>query len=134
MTLLAIVVRCEPARKEEGRRVVPSAGCSAAAARRPSSYKISHRFSGFRYHAATLGNLAGNFAGETGCFPLIRAGYQPTIRRQVCRQNPVDTSVTTPVLIPANGGQANAEEIGFRFGAKGTHSSRTMMLDELRLV
>jgi len=46
----------------------------------------------------------------------------------------VDTSVTTPVLIPANGGQANAEEIGFRFGAKGTHSSRTMMLDELRLV
>jgi hypothetical protein len=46
----------------------------------------------------------------------------------------MDASVTAPVLVPCNGRASNAEERGFRFGAKGTHTSRTMMLEELRLV
>ena len=37
-------------------------------------------------------------------------------------------------LFPAGGPAATATEIGFRFGAKGTHTSRTMMFEELRLV
>jgi len=46
----------------------------------------------------------------------------------------MDASVTTPALFPPHGSQPRAEELGFRFGAKGTHSSRTMMSEELRLV
>ena len=34
-------------------------------------------------------------------------------------------------LFPAPGRSVDAEKIGFRFGAKGTHTSRTMMLNEL---
>ena len=37
-------------------------------------------------------------------------------------------------LFPASGASAAATEAGFRFGAKGTHTSRTMMLAELRQV
>lgn len=37
-------------------------------------------------------------------------------------------------LFPASGPSTTAAEDGFRFGAKGTHTSRTMMLEELRLV
>ena len=37
-------------------------------------------------------------------------------------------------LVPAGGPAATAAEVGFRFGAKGTHTSRTMMFEELRLV
>lgn len=37
-------------------------------------------------------------------------------------------------LFPASGPAATASEVGFRFGAKGTHTSRTMMFEELRLV
>ena len=41
----------------------------------------------------------------------------------------------TPLsLFPASGPMATATEVGFRFGPKGTHTSRTMMFDELRLV
>src|SRR5437879_4708544 len=46
----------------------------------------------------------------------------------------MDSSIARPTLIPATGWESEASEIGFRFGAKGTHSSRTMMLEELRLV
>ena len=41
----------------------------------------------------------------------------------------LDTSLS---LFPARGGQV--ADVGFRFGAKGTHTSRTMMFDELRQV
>jgi hypothetical protein len=41
---------------------------------------------------------------------------------------------STMSVFPANGPQATAKEAGFRFGAKGTHTSRTMMFEELRLV
>lgn len=34
-------------------------------------------------------------------------------------------------LYPASGVSERAEKVGFRFGAKGTHTSRTIMLDEL---
>jgi hypothetical protein len=37
-------------------------------------------------------------------------------------------------LFPSAGAAAQAAEVGFRFGAKGTHTSRTMMLEELRRV
>lgn len=37
-------------------------------------------------------------------------------------------------LIPASGVSDRAAKVGFRFGAKGTHTSRTMMLDELTAV
>lgn len=37
-------------------------------------------------------------------------------------------------LFPTNGPRARAEEVGFRFGAIGTHTSRTMMLAELETV
>ncbi|WP_086466637.1 MULTISPECIES: hypothetical protein [Alphaproteobacteria] len=37
-------------------------------------------------------------------------------------------------LFPSNGPRARAEEAGFRFGAIGTHTSRTMMLAELEAV
>jgi hypothetical protein len=46
----------------------------------------------------------------------------------------MDAFVIPPPLIPANGRRSKAEELGFRFGARGTHSSRTMMLEELRAV
>lgn len=46
----------------------------------------------------------------------------------------MDGSVTMPALFPPYGNQLRAEDVGFRSGAKGTHSSRTMMLEELRLV
>ena len=35
---------------------------------------------------------------------------------------------------PGNESRVNAEIIGFRFGDKGTHTSRTMMLAELEAV
>jgi hypothetical protein len=34
-------------------------------------------------------------------------------------------------FFPKNGPSPSAERAGFRFGAKGTHSSRTLMLAEL---
>lgn len=37
-------------------------------------------------------------------------------------------------LIPASGTSDRAAAVGFRFGAKGTHTSRTMMLEELTAV
>ncbi len=37
-------------------------------------------------------------------------------------------------LIPASGASDRAAKVGFRFGAKGTHTSRTMMLEELTAV
>lgn len=37
-------------------------------------------------------------------------------------------------LMPTNASKARAEDIGFRFGDKGTHTSRTMMLAELGAV
>lgn len=37
-------------------------------------------------------------------------------------------------LVPASGASERAVKVGFRFGAKGTHSSRTMMLSELSVV
>ncbi|MFN3625448.1 MAG: hypothetical protein ACK4TP_15460 [Hyphomicrobium sp.] len=37
-------------------------------------------------------------------------------------------------LFPSNGPRARAEEVGFRFGAIGTHTSRTIMLAELEAV
>jgi hypothetical protein len=44
------------------------------------------------------------------------------------------TSIPDLFLSPQSGPAASAAEIGFRFGAKGTHTSRTMMFDELRQV
>jgi len=41
------------------------------------------------------------------------------------------TTFATPRLTPAEGPSAAAHAAGFRFGAKGTHTSRTIMLDEL---
>src|SRR5882724_6806537 len=35
------------------------------------------------------------------------------------------------LLIPGSGALDRAAKVGFRFGAKGTHTSRTMMLSEL---
>lgn len=37
-------------------------------------------------------------------------------------------------LFPTAGASPSAADVGFRFGAKGTHTSRTMMFDELRQV
>lgn len=37
-------------------------------------------------------------------------------------------------LIPVSGASDRAAKVGFRFGAKGTHTSRTMMLEELTAV
>src|SRR6185436_13369194 len=37
-------------------------------------------------------------------------------------------------LIPINSAIAECELLGFRFGERGTHTSRTMMLEELRMV
>lgn len=47
---------------------------------------------------------------------------------------PVSTMATAFPLIPASGASDRAEKVGFRFGAKGTHTSRTMMLEELTAV
>ena len=35
-------------------------------------------------------------------------------------------------LTPINSAVSECESLGFRFGDRGTHTSRTMMLDELR--
>ena len=43
-------------------------------------------------------------------------------------------SFTTPLLFPKDGPAQSADIAGFRFGEKGTHSSRTMMLDELTML
>ena len=37
-------------------------------------------------------------------------------------------------LFPSSGISDRAAKVGFRFGAKGTHTSRTMMFDELAAV
>ena len=37
-------------------------------------------------------------------------------------------------LFPTAGAAPAASDVGFRFGAKGTHTSRTMMFEELRQV
>jgi len=41
---------------------------------------------------------------------------------------------SAPPLFPPSGNSDRASKVGFRFGAKGTHTSRTMMLDELAAV
>ena len=46
----------------------------------------------------------------------------------------IETFESSLSLFPASGPAATAGEVGFRFGAKGTHTSRTMMFEELRLV
>jgi hypothetical protein len=46
----------------------------------------------------------------------------------------IEAFETSMSLFSASGPAATAAEVGFRFGAKGTHTSRTMMFEELRLV
>ena len=41
---------------------------------------------------------------------------------------------STLPLFPSAGISERAVQVGFRFGAKGTHTSRTMMFDELAAV
>lgn len=52
------------------------------------------------------------------------------VRRQVCRRTGAWMELGGAISL-FSGPTREAEAIGFRFGAKGTHTSRTMMLDEL---
>lgn len=76
-----------------------------------------------------------------GCESLALLGRGPRFRRQTCRRNvtllltSAEDAPTLAVMstadIPVTGSRAEADA-GFRFGDKGTHSSRTIMLSELK--
>lgn len=49
-------------------------------------------------------------------------------------ENMMDSPASRYVFFPSSGASGDAEKAGFRFGEKGTHSSRTLMLTELSAV
>ncbi len=79
--------------------------------------------------------LAGKFAGEKYMNIAIRCSVWDTLCRQVCRRlfNLENMSLAFH-LFPTSGISERAATVGFRFGARGTHTSRTIMLTELSAV
>ena len=78
---------------------------------------------------------AGKLAGTILCIVAWSQKDCYSFRRQVCRRKSYVSTVSSMFLLtPALGASDRAAKVGFRFGAKGTHTSRTMMLGEFSAV